>query len=60
MQRSTLRYRIKRSTINAEDDAQEVKNVSVSMTISAAVLPSKVIVRAYEDDDLSKSLMINF
>ncbi len=37
-----------------------MKNVSVSMIIFAAVLSSKVIIRAYEDDDLSKSLMINF
>jgi len=60
MQRSTLRYRIKRSKINVEDDAQEAENVQVSMTISAAILSSKVTIRAYEDDDLSKSLMINF
>ncbi len=60
MQRSTLRYRIKRSKINVEDDAQEAENVQVSMTISAAILSSKVTIRTYEDDDLSKSLMINF
>lgn len=60
MQRSTLKYRIKRLKINVEDDAQEAENVQVSMTISAAILSSKVTIRAYEDDDLSKSLMINF
>ncbi len=59
MQRSTPRYRIKRSKVNAEGDAQEAENVQVSMTISAAVLPSEVTVRAYEDDGLSKPLMIN-
>jgi len=59
MQRYTPRYRIKRSKVNAEGDAQEAENVQVSMTISAAVLPSEVTVRAYEDDGLSKPLMIN-
>ncbi len=60
MQRFILRYKIKRSKINVEDDAQEAENVQVSMTISAAILSSEVTTKAYEDDDLSKSLMINF
>ncbi len=58
MQRSISRYRIKRSKINVED--QEAKIMQVSMSISAAILSSKVMIRTYEDDDLSKSLMINF
>jgi len=58
MQRSTSRYRIKRLKINIED--QEVKIMQVSMLISATILSSKVTIRAYKDDDLSKSLMINF
>ncbi len=59
MQRSTPRYRIKRSKVNAEGDTQEAENVQASMTISAAVLPPEVTARAYEDDGLSKPLMIN-
>jgi len=58
MQRSIPRYRIKRSKVNAED--QEAETVQASMSISAAVLPSEVTARAYEDDGLSKPLMINF
>jgi len=57
MQRSTPRYRIKRSKVNAED--QEAETVQASMSISAAVLPPEVTARAYEDDGLSKPLMIN-
>lgn len=60
MQRSTSRYRIKRSKINVENDTQKIETVQVSMLISTAVLSSKVIVRAYEDNDLSKPFMINF
>jgi hypothetical protein len=59
MQRSTSRYRIKRSKINVEDNVQETEEVSVSVAISATILLSKVTARAHEDDDLSKSLMIN-
>jgi hypothetical protein len=58
MQRFISRYKIKRSKINVKD--QEAKIMQVSMLISAAILSSKVTVKAYEDDDLSKSLMINF
>lgn len=58
MQRFILKYKIKRSKINIKD--QEVKIMQVSMIIFTAILSSKVMIRAYKNNNLSKSLMINF
>lgn len=58
MQRFILKYKIKRSKINIKN--QEVKIMQVSMIIFTAILSSKVMIRAYKNNNLSKSLMINF
>ncbi len=59
MQRFTPRYRIKRFKVNVESEVSESEDVTVSMIFSVAILPSKVTARTYENDDLSKSLMIS-